>query len=694
MRQRLITFVLFLNLIPLFAQEWVRQHPFEDLRDVLDVAMSPGGFGVMVGEDGLAMETQDFGETWAYIGDNFIGTQREAACVPNGDGTYTTWIAGNDLWRSADGGQSWEKLPDPEGVGNTFFMHVLQPDELFVANYVTLLKTADGGGNWTDITPENVGFISNIFFLDSNHGWVGNRDGQLFITQDGGQTWAQVMVAEGLEEYVEPLFVDELNGYASLREDFYRTSDGGFTWEKIADNAFGNYTDDMMFMDEAGQSIVATSFDTGIYQSTDGGQTWSRTLTGSINNGLYALPDGRAWIGSNYRSVYYSPEPGGAYQNLVPGLRVSLQEIAFWDIDHGWAVGGSSVLKTTDGGDNWEALSLQGFSTENSLQQILVISEQEVWLSGRRYVVRTTDGGATWEELFEIPEGNLEYGLEKVGNSVMVVAREGAIYRTEDNGATWAELTVDGVERLRSFDFPDEQTGYAVGGQSTLIKTTDGGASWAEVPADLPDGLNILEVSFTSPDTGWIVNRDLSDHLWKTVDGGLTWASSSVSQNIRWAGVDFVNDTLGYLYGGTSIVGRVYQTTDAGDSWSSLYDISLELTDVHFAANESVSRLWVAGVAGNIERLETELLTNAPESYPAQHLNVAPNPTTGSLFLQLPAQLSIDARIEIYNAAGQLVSQQTATPQLSTAGWAPGLYLLRLTDGRQHYQAKVIKAQP
>jgi hypothetical protein len=190
------------------------------------------------------------------------------------------------------------------------------------------------------------------------------------------------------------------------------------------------------------------------------------------------------------------------------------------------------------------------------------------------------------------------------------------------------------------------------------------------------------------------VNRDLSDHLWKTVDGGLTWASSSVSQNIRWAGVDFVNDTLGYLYGGTSIVGRVYQTTDAGDSWSSLYDISLELTDVHFATNESVSRLWVAGVAGNIERLETELLTNAPESYPAQHLNVAPNPTTGTLFLQLPDQLSTDARIEVYSAAGQLVSQQTATPQLSTAGWAPGLYLLRLTDGQRHYQAKVIKAQP
>jgi photosystem II stability/assembly factor-like uncharacterized protein len=694
MKRYTILAYLLLLLSPLSAQEWERQHPFDDLRDVLDVSMCPNGFGVMVGEEGLVMQTQDFGQTWAYTDENFIGSQREATCVHNGDGTYTTWVAGNDLWRSTDEGQSWEEIQYPDGFGNTSYLNAIQAEEIVVANAVSIFKTQDAGSSWTDIKPDSLDFITNIFFLDSDHGWIGDREGQVFITQNGGLNWDEAVIAEGLEEFVEPLFKDELNGYASLREDFYGTSDGGYTWEKIADNAFGNYTDDMMFMDEVGQSIVATSFDFGIYQSTDGGQTWSRTNTEGINNGLYALPDGQAWIGSNYRSVYYAQGPGTAYQNLIPGLRENLQEIAFLDLDHGWAVGGSSVLKTTDGGENWEVSSLQGFTTENSLRQILVISEQEVWLSGGKHVLRTTDGGASWEERFEVPEGTLQYGLEKVGNSIMVVAREGIIYRTEDNGASWEGLSVSGVDRLRSFDFPNEETGYAVGSQSNLIKTTDGGASWFEVSTDLPDNLNILEASFITPDTGWIVNRDLSDHLWKTVDGGLTWTSSTISQNIRWGGVDFVNDTLGYLYGGTSIVGKVYQTEDAGASWSSLHNISIQINDLDFATNGSVSRIWTAGVAGNIERLERDVVINSTRQVTVKPLRVAPNPTTNILFLQLPDQLSPNAQVEVYSATGQLVSQQIATPQVSTADWAPGLYLLRLTDGQQHYQAKVIKARP
>ncbi len=691
----LLTFVLFFTaLLP--AQEWERQHPFDDMRDVLDIGMCPNGFGVMVGEDGLVMQTQDFGQSWAYTAENFVGTHREAACAPNGDGTYTTWIAGNDLWRSTDDGQSWEKLPDPEGVGSTFFMNVLQPDELFIANYVTLLKTADGGSSWEEITPDSLGFISNFFFLDSDHGWVGNRDGQLFITQDGGQNWDKVTIAEGLEEYVEPLFIDELNGYASLREDFYQTTDGGYTWEKIADNAFGNYTDDMMFMDEAGQAIVATSFDKRIYQSVDGGLNWTRITPpdGGFVYGLEALPDGQVWVGGEFRSVFYSSGAGTQYVNQIPGIRESLQEIAFLDLNLGWAVGGSAVLKTTDGGGNWEAFNLFDFTTENSFKQVLILSEQEVWISGNRKVLRTTTGGTVWEEVLEVSDDILQFALEKVGNSIMLVSRDGLVYRTEDDGVSWESTSVAGIDRLRTLAFANDDVGYAVGSQSSLIKTTDGGASWSQLSADLPEGLNILDVHFMSPDTGWIVNRDLSDHIWKTVDGGLSWTPATVSANTYWQGVTFANDTLGYLFGGSSIVGKVYQTTDGGDSWSAAHSINLQINDVYVAANESTRSVWTAGLGGNIERQETDLVVSGTRSTVPQALQLAPNPASGTLYLQLPDQLSPNARIEVYSTAGQLISQQVAAPYLSTTHWPPGLYLVRLTDGRSVYQAKVIKAQP
>lgn len=121
------------------------------------------------------------------------------------------------------------------------------------------------------------------------------------------------MVVEGLEEYVELFFVDEFNGYVLFWEDFYWFLDGGFIWEKIVDNVFGNYMDDMMFMDEVGQFIVVIFFDMGIYQFIDGGQIWLRILIGSINNGLYVFLDGWVWIGSNYCFVYYLLELGVFY---------------------------------------------------------------------------------------------------------------------------------------------------------------------------------------------------------------------------------------------------------------------------------------------------------------------------------------------------------------------------------------------
>lgn len=674
------------------AQDWERQHPFEDMRDALDVGMAPNGFGVLAGQDGLLMQTEDFGQNWTYAAGNFSGNLREAACVPNGDGTYTAWVAGVTLWRSPDEGQSWEEVDYPTGFGNAVYLNVLQPDELIVGHSSAVFKSTDGGASWANIKPDEQEFITNFFFLDSDHGWIGDRDGHVFITQDGGTSWDKATIAEGLEENVEPLFRDELNGYASLREDFYQTSDGGYTWEKIANNAFGNYTDDMAFSSADQQSITATSFDRRVYQSLDGGQTWSRLTPGSgFVYGLDALPDGQVWVASEFRSVYYTA-PGQFFQNQIPGIRDDLQEIEFLNLDYGWTVGQSNAIKTTDGGDNWVAANLSDFTSENELKQVLVLSEQEVWLLGNRAIYRTLDGGTSWETRYEIPDNRFNFGLEKVGNSIMAVSSDGVVHRTDDEGATWQSIPIEGIERLRDLTFASDEVGYAVGYQSNLAKTTDGGNTWFELSSDLPEDLNIVQVSFVNPDTGWIVNRDLADHIWKTEDGGLSWTPSTVAANSYWQGITFVNDTLGFVYGGSSVAGKVYQTTDAGESWTELHAIGARINSLGFASNETTRSIWITGVGGNIERLEQPILTALQPVHRHHPLQVAPNPTNGLLQLQLPMGMRPQAQLSVYNAAGQLLLRQPASPQLRTEEWAPGLYLLQLTDGQRTYQARVIKA--
>src|SRR5690606_10204844 len=54
-----------------------------------------------------------------------------------------------------------------------------------------LLKTTDGGTNWTELVrPPNSGFwYYSLHFLNDNDGYVGGTGGNILKTTDGGQNW-------------------------------------------------------------------------------------------------------------------------------------------------------------------------------------------------------------------------------------------------------------------------------------------------------------------------------------------------------------------------------------------------------------------------------------------------------------------------------------------------------------------------
>jgi photosystem II stability/assembly factor-like uncharacterized protein len=110
-----------------------------------------------------------------------------------------------------------------------------------------LFHTTDGGTEWTLIsrttlgnpTPEaGVGDLPNgngvvqILFLDETHGWMGlNSPGvNLFRSQDGGVTWAEVAVIPPAVPVTSIDFTDLMHGTVVTPEGTWTTSDGGVTW--------------------------------------------------------------------------------------------------------------------------------------------------------------------------------------------------------------------------------------------------------------------------------------------------------------------------------------------------------------------------------------------------------------------------------------------------------------------------------
>jgi len=81
---------------------------------------------------------------------------------------------------------------------------------------------------------------------------------------------------------------------------------------------------------------------------------------------------------------------------------------------------------------------------------------------------------------------------------------------------------------LRSVDFVNELTGWAVGDVKTILRTTDGGTTWKIQSSGTTEQLT--GVSFTDTDNGTAVG--LYGTILRTTNGGNTWTLSQLVQPV------------------------------------------------------------------------------------------------------------------------------------------------------------------
>ncbi len=106
----------------------------------------------------------------------------------------TGWAVGNDgiIVNTTDGGQNW--VPQTSGtterIRAVFFIDANTGWAVGGVSNKVMLKTTDGGLNWSDIAPANIvnNQIRDIAFADTNTGWVIVYD-SIYLTTDGGENW-------------------------------------------------------------------------------------------------------------------------------------------------------------------------------------------------------------------------------------------------------------------------------------------------------------------------------------------------------------------------------------------------------------------------------------------------------------------------------------------------------------------------
>lgn len=170
------------------------------------------------------------------------------------------------------------------------------------------------------------------------------------------------------------------------------------------------------------------------------------------------------------------------------------------------------------------------------------------------------------------------------------------------------------ASQLSSLDMVSVRTGWAVDG-TKLLRTTDGAQRWVDIT---PPGASLAHVfasaglsssvnsEFLNGSDGWVVaNSGGTQLLYRTTNGGQTWATSPTSpvQHSRFAGLfDFVDPTHGWVLVGDGVAmgseaATIYTTSDGGAQWSLAARAS-------FHKGSQVGTLPLVGDKGGISALD------------------------------------------------------------------------------------------
>ena len=272
---------------------------------------------------------------------------------------------------------------------------------------------------------------------------------------------------------------------------------------------------------------------------------------------------------------------GGWQQQFLPNLNgASIADFCFTDSLVGFAVtnvgnSNSYILKTTNGGDNWEVK----LSNNRVFKRVEFINENTGFANAFTTIYKTTDAGEVWNGI-SLPGiyGDDMFVLNN--DTIWLTMNEGltgGVYKTTNGGASWIRQLNLGTLNPENIYMYNKDIGFISKvntGSPYTRKTTDSGKSWFVVV----NNEGFTDMSFVDSLTGW-KNNGTATIIQKTINGGLNWSNQEIPKEggpIFLSRINsFVNvntDTIfgvggQYQYSFGVLRGLIYRTTNGGVNW-------------------------------------------------------------------------------------------------------------------------------
>lgn len=498
---------------------------------------------------------------------------------------------GNGVYRSMDGGQSWENmgLKESRQIGE-IIVHPTDGNIVYVAAEGSvwgpggdrgLYKTIDGGKTWEKVLEisEHTGIRDmamdprdpDVIYATSEqrrrHVFTkigGGPESAVYKTTDGGKTWNKIM--KGLPNVhiggmglaispVNPDVIYLIMEAADSKGGFFRSVNRGATWEKMNDyHASGQYYNEI-FADPKDVDKVY-SMDVVSKVTLDGGKTWSNLSLRGRHVDDHAL-----WIDPNDTRHFMIGGDGGIYETFDDGatwlFKSNLPITQFYRVN----VDDSEPFYWVYGGTQ-DNNSLGGPSRNISSAGVTSCE----WI--------TTLGGDGFFQAIEPGNPDIVYSAYQYGNIFRYdkKSEERIKIRPEPRQG---ELTYRWNWNTPFFLSPHSKTRLYIGAEK-VFRSDDRGNSWQVISEDLTR--NEDRNQFPVMGKYWPSNavvKDVSTSQWGTI---VSLAESLLQENLLYAGTDD---------------GLIQITEDGGITWRKIskfpgvpeYTYVSDITPSRFDAN-------------------------------------------------------------------------------------------------------------
>jgi photosystem II stability/assembly factor-like uncharacterized protein len=298
--------------------------------------------------------------------------------------------------------------------------------------------------------------------------------------------------------------------------------------------------------------VDQTKSNGSLWESFDGGEIWlerSKGNTGSVDTSsvetlsliINPYDASMAYVGARGAGILKTEDGGQNWQYLpfqsekVYGLDIDPIDSKIIYASGVWQKRGK-IFKSLDGGKTWgEIYTSPSVGPLIISLQIDKRNPKVVYAAtSDNQVIKTTDGGGSWKSIFVAPGPVTEIAIDKAdSNLIYFAAPTRGVFKSDDGGKKIEDISKDfsklllGSQDVNALETDPQNGGWVyVAGGMGILRSKDAGKKWDKIevlnnPATFP-----VKALAINPKNSAEIIYGAAQAVYKSIDGGTNWATT------------------------------------------------------------------------------------------------------------------------------------------------------------------------